>query len=207
MARYLKEEKTGVGPRVRAQREKMGWSQEELAQKLHIERNTLGMKEGGKRAFTPDELLRLSDIFGITVDEMLTGIKTKSWNTKRDLGLNDESINAFRQYRKHASEEKMESLNRALSNCATLEAIAAYSMKEPTEFPHGYYLSSNTKKDPFFVDCTMSHDLFHAVLGQQLLHVIDKVINGTEDYPFSAAEDFRSIPLDQEGDDQDDEKK
>lgn len=207
MARYLKEEKTGVGPRIRAQREKRGWSQDELAQKLHIERNTLGMKECGKRAFTPDELLRLSDIFEITVDEMLTGIKTKSWNTKRDLGLNDKSINAFRQYREQASEEKMESLNLALSNCATLEAIAAYSMKEPAKFPHGYYLSSNIEKDPVFVDCTMSHDLFHAVLGQQLLHVIDKVINGNEEYPFSAAEDFRDIPLNHEGDNQNDKKK
>lgn len=207
MARYLKEEKTGVGPRVRAQREKRGWSQEELAQELHIERNTLGMKECGKRAFTPEELLRLSDIFGITVDEMLTGIKTKSWSVNRDLGLNDESIRAFRQYRERASAEKMESLNQALSNCATLEAIAAYSMKEPAEIPHGYYLSSNVESDPFFVKCRMSHDLYRTVLGQQLLHVIDEVVNGTEEYPFSAAEDFNDDPFDQEKEDQDAEEK
>ena len=79
MARYLKEEKTGVGPRVREYRENKGWSQEDLAKRLNMERNTLGMKETGKRTFLPEELLLLSDIFEVTVDELLTGTKTKSW--------------------------------------------------------------------------------------------------------------------------------
>lgn len=207
LSRKPKNVKTGVGLNVEKQREKKGWSQEELAKRLYMERNTLSMKECGTREFRPEELLQLSEIFGITVDELLRGVKTKSWDVHKDLGLNDQAIEAFMDYRKTAGAAKLESLNQALSNCATLDAIATYSMRESADAPHGYYLSSKQSKDRFFVDCRMSHDLFHAVLGQNLLHVIDTVVDGDKEFPFQAAEDFFIDDPLEEGDVTDGEEK
>ncbi len=169
MARYLKEEKTGVGPRVRDQREKRGWSQDELAQKLHIERNTLGMKECGKRSFTPEELLHLSDIFGITVDEMLTGVKTKSWSVKRDLGLNDDTVETFRSFKKNNPQEMMDYLNNALSYRFVLEALAHF-MAIPKEQGNMRMLEATYLPERNLFNCVMSPDAYDSVMSYELIN-------------------------------------
>ena len=177
MARYLKEERTGVGPRVREQREKRGWSQDDLAKQLHIERNTLGMKECGKRSFTPEELIQLSDIFGITVDEMLTGVKTKSWKTKRDLGLNDEAIEALRFFTKKYPPEYQEYLNKALSAPCILEALAQF-MSVTKDGETGRYLETSYSYDEKLYVCKMTPSVFDSVVSYNLLTLLEAVRSG-----------------------------
>lgn len=174
MARYLKEEKTGVGPRIREQRKQRGWSQAKLADMLHIERNTLGMKESGKRAFTPEELLLLSDAFGITVDEMLTGIKTQSWNLHKDLGLDDSAIDTFRFFAEKYPPEYREYLNKALSSPSILEALAQF-MSVSNKGEGGRFLETSYSYDENMYVCKMTPSVFDSVVSYNLLTLLEAV--------------------------------
>ena len=55
-------------------RKKKGWSQEELAYKLDVSRQTISKWEAGQTTPELEKLVKLSEIFEITVDELL-GIK------------------------------------------------------------------------------------------------------------------------------------
>lgn len=52
-------------------RKKLGLSQEELGQKLLVSRQTVSLWENGQTAPTIDNLKRLKEIFGVSVDELL----------------------------------------------------------------------------------------------------------------------------------------
>ena len=62
-----------VGERIQFYRKQNGLSQEELARMLIVSRQTVSLWENGQTLPTIDNLIRLRDIFGITVDEMLVG--------------------------------------------------------------------------------------------------------------------------------------
>ena len=47
------------------------WSQEELAEKLEVSRQTVSKWEVGKAIPELDKLIKLSEVFGITVDELV----------------------------------------------------------------------------------------------------------------------------------------
>lgn len=59
------------GERVKAEREKKDWSQAELAEKIHVSRQSVSKWETGKSLPSIEVLIDLSDLFGITIDEML----------------------------------------------------------------------------------------------------------------------------------------
>lgn len=59
------------GERVKSEREKKGWSQAELAEKIHVSRQSVSKWETGKSLPSIEVLIDLSDLFGITIDEML----------------------------------------------------------------------------------------------------------------------------------------
>lgn len=60
-----------VGERIQKHRKALGLSQEELGQKLLVSRQTISLWEKDQTVPTIDNLLRLRDIFGISVDEIL----------------------------------------------------------------------------------------------------------------------------------------
>ncbi|NSL52801.1 helix-turn-helix domain-containing protein [Calidifontibacillus erzurumensis] len=57
--------------RLKKEREKRGWSQTELAEKLHVSRQSVSKWETGKNYPSIEVIISLSDLFGITIDEML----------------------------------------------------------------------------------------------------------------------------------------
>ncbi|WP_203333396.1 helix-turn-helix domain-containing protein [Planococcus beigongshangi] len=59
------------GERVKTERERKGWSQTELAEKIHVSRQSVSKWETGKSLPSIEVLIDLSDLFGITIDEML----------------------------------------------------------------------------------------------------------------------------------------
>jgi transcriptional regulator with XRE-family HTH domain len=61
-----------VGRRIRQLREKSGFSQKALAKKMGISRPAVSMIESGERKIAADELLKLSRIFHITLEDILT---------------------------------------------------------------------------------------------------------------------------------------
>ena len=59
------------GERLKKEREKKGWSQEYLATKIHVSRQSVSKWETGKNYPSIEVIIDLSDLFGITIDELL----------------------------------------------------------------------------------------------------------------------------------------
>lgn len=57
--------------RLKQEREKRGWSQAELAEKIHVSRQSVSKWETGKNYPSIDVIIDLSDLFNITIDELL----------------------------------------------------------------------------------------------------------------------------------------
>ena len=57
--------------RIRELRQEMGWLQSDLAQKLHIGKNTISRYETGERGLDVETILALCEIFGCTADYLL----------------------------------------------------------------------------------------------------------------------------------------
>ena len=84
-----------LGPRIAALRRAAGISQSELAQKLKISPSTVGMYEQGRREPALDILVTMAEIFGVTIDFLVTG---KTGNTDEESRLTElllERINAM----------------------------------------------------------------------------------------------------------------
>ena len=75
--------RTDIGERIDQLRAEKKLTLKKLAGNLFISDGALSMKMSGKRPFTVDELLILSDIFGITLDELVRGVRTKNVITGR----------------------------------------------------------------------------------------------------------------------------
>lgn len=57
--------------RLKREREKRGWSQAELAEKIYVSRQSVSKWETGKNYPNIEVIINLSDLFGITIDELL----------------------------------------------------------------------------------------------------------------------------------------
>ncbi len=59
------------GERLKIEREKRGWSQTDLAEKIHVSRQSVSKWETGKNYPSIEVIIDLSDLFSITIDELL----------------------------------------------------------------------------------------------------------------------------------------
>lgn len=55
------------------ERKNKGWSQEELAEKLFVSRQSISKWENGLNYPSIEIIIRLSELFGLTIDELLRG--------------------------------------------------------------------------------------------------------------------------------------
>ena len=62
-----------IGLRIAALRKAAGWSQAELARRLKISASAVGMYEQGRREPALQMLIDLSQLFGVTIDYLVTG--------------------------------------------------------------------------------------------------------------------------------------
>ncbi|UOB64940.1 helix-turn-helix domain-containing protein [Bacillus thuringiensis] len=62
-----------LSERLKEEREKRNWSQNDLAEKLHVSRQSVLKWEAGKNYLSIEIIIHLSDLFGITIDELLRG--------------------------------------------------------------------------------------------------------------------------------------
>lgn len=62
-----------LGERMILLRRGLGWSQAELARRLHISASAVGMYEQGRREPSLDGLRELAAVFGVSADYLLTG--------------------------------------------------------------------------------------------------------------------------------------
>ncbi|MBE9482513.1 MAG: helix-turn-helix transcriptional regulator, partial [Chloroflexi bacterium] len=61
-----------IGQRTAALRKRVGISQQRLAEMLGVSRTTITQIENGKRKVSADELVRLSEIYNLSVDNLLS---------------------------------------------------------------------------------------------------------------------------------------
>ena len=73
------------GKRIRNEREKLGMTQEELADDLNISHGHLNKIEKGKEGCSIDLLLELADYFGVSTDFLLVGKRIDSMEIKARL--------------------------------------------------------------------------------------------------------------------------
>lgn len=62
-----------IGQRITDRRKKLGWTQEELAEKGDLTPQFVSYAESGKRAMRPENLLKISSALGVSADYLLTG--------------------------------------------------------------------------------------------------------------------------------------
>lgn len=74
MARELKElDKKEMGARIRARRESLKMSREELAKKLCVTAKTISNIEYGEKGMTLKNLYRLKQVLGVSIDFLMDG--------------------------------------------------------------------------------------------------------------------------------------
>lgn len=59
-----------LSDRIRALRKEHGYSQEQMARKLHLTQGAISQWENGLTVPAADQLIALADVFGITVDDL-----------------------------------------------------------------------------------------------------------------------------------------
>jgi transcriptional regulator with XRE-family HTH domain len=57
--------------KLKSERKNKGWSQEELAEKLFVSRQSVSKWESGQNYPSIEILINISDLFGLTIDELL----------------------------------------------------------------------------------------------------------------------------------------
>lgn len=62
-----------LGERIMLLRRGSGWSQTELARKLHISPSAVGMYEQGRREPSLQGLVEIAAVFGVSTDYLLSG--------------------------------------------------------------------------------------------------------------------------------------
>ena len=78
-----------LGARIAALRREAGLNQAELAQRLQISPSAVGMYEQGRREPSADTLVFMAQLFGVSVDYLLTGqAAEKDQNTLETMLIN-----------------------------------------------------------------------------------------------------------------------
>lgn len=86
-------------------RRNKGWSQAELARRLHISSSAVGMYEQGRREPSVEVLIALSNEFNVTIDYLVTG--THGTSTITEFNLDKEHGMEFFSMLKNLSREEL----------------------------------------------------------------------------------------------------
>lgn len=62
-----------LGRRIREERNKRGWTIEQLAEKVNLSPSFLGCVERGERALSIEKLYTISELFEVTTDSLIKG--------------------------------------------------------------------------------------------------------------------------------------
>ena len=91
-------------------RKKAGWSQEELAEKLGVSRQSVSKWEGAQSIPDMNKILQLSDLFGVSTDYLLKDsleasepVPTQDAETEGTTFVSMEEANAFLDYKQESA--------------------------------------------------------------------------------------------------------
>lgn len=86
-----------IGERILKLRQKRGFTQKELADKLFVKRETITQWENGTRQIKGSDIASLADVLETTCDYILRGISSDNVQIARVIGLNQDSIENLRK--------------------------------------------------------------------------------------------------------------
>ncbi len=108
-----------IGKRIKTLREEKGWTQEELASKLHFSRSAWKEKEDGRADMKTEVIVQLAQLFDVTTDYILTGVEAHNAGIAAETGLSNNVIDYLRQ-----AKSKADSKNRFVRESdVTLSAV------------------------------------------------------------------------------------
>lgn len=112
-----------AGEKINFYRKKLGLSQEELGQKLLVSRQTISLWEKGQTVPTIDNLIRLKEIFGVSVDEIL-GVQDDIANEKETENKDEPDLHVPNEtYCFKYSKKDIDFINRHTTNKPILQLI------------------------------------------------------------------------------------
>ena len=96
-----------VGERIQYYRKKLSMSQEELAKKLFVSRQTISLWETDQTLPTIENLLLLKDIFGVSIDNILCDSEElkqidETESEKYKFSYSEEKIKSIGKIQKHS---------------------------------------------------------------------------------------------------------
>ena len=112
-----------MGLRIAALRKAAGWSQAELAGRLKISPSAVGMYEQGRREPALQTLMELSELFGVSIDYLVTGRPDTSKDRQQ---FRDALLHSVAAAQKHLTARKNEPFTRQ-----ELTVLVAAMLMEP----------------------------------------------------------------------------
>lgn len=170
MKQYVSASSEEIGKRIKEYRLEHEWTSAQMGEMLSISGGAYNMKERGKRDFTWDEVIALSDIFDVSLDEMIRGIGSDNVDIHRKTGLSDKAIDSLDTYNMLSDDEKLEGLSKALSYMEVMDALSDLMNYVPEK--KGYFLSHDFDANQSVMTCIMSPEMYVGLLEQNLLRVI-----------------------------------
>lgn len=165
-----------IAQRVRQLRNDRGWTQEILAKKIGIKRSALNMKEQCARKFNADEIIRISDAFGITAEELVRGIRPEQLEIHENIGLSSEAIRCLQDFRTR-SPENMDALNTVLSSPHILHLIASY-MTLPAEYVSFHPPEIVTQREDGMYEMKLTPSSLRFILESAIIRAMRELYEG-----------------------------
>lgn len=103
-----------VGEKIQAYRKKLGLSQEELGEKLLVSRQTISLWEKGQTLPTIDNLIKLKDIFNVSVDEILDTEDKRKFNCFDEQNYSKGKYLPLEKYRFGFAKEEVDEVNKEI---------------------------------------------------------------------------------------------
>lgn len=176
-----------IGNRIRELREKEGLkknrivTQEELASKLNMPRNTLGRLERGEQALSPEQAMAITKYFNVSSDWLLFGVGTDCLKLHIDTGLEEKSIRWLETANKK-SKEIISIINDLLKDSETaylfFDCLYVYASADIPQF-----IRPKDKNwiDLIGIDYFDEEAIFANTISEKLITILQKIRNANEE--------------------------
>lgn len=112
---FMKKLKTGIGKNISDCREDMDLTIEELAAKMNVSKNTISRWELNHNIPNAEDIRKLSHIFGVSCDRIITGTDTPNRTLVEELGLSNDSIERLKSKQSKAFGFEAKAINLLLT--------------------------------------------------------------------------------------------
>lgn len=139
-----------IGERIAEQRKKKGYTQEELARLIGVDRARIGQWENGNREAKAGTIASLADSLETTCDYLLRGVETQRVDVHRQFGLSNEAISCLEamsssgmSYLRFNGVTVLDALNRILSTQGGIEILRLIGIYFNGDFEHPHAIKNS----------------------------------------------------------------